>query len=239
MSQVRIDFFNSILPYFDKGGFKFYISKNRFIKKENGFTFIVSFKFDGRGGLNMIDWIEYSIEYDEISKILKSQFGKYFDYTCLRETFDVYKTSKSKGIEFIPVMYSQTALDLANNSNLKALSELSYHEKYPKERIDNCVRWVTNFLNEKIIPYFLKYNTLTKILEVYSVKNPQDSDLNPLEIGRWDSGELHFSRLMFFNLMCAKLNIEKPDIIMNYQKHKFGKDEEVLKRIEVIENYKF
>jgi hypothetical protein len=60
-----------------------------------------------------------------------------------------YKTNIVK----IPVMYSQKTLDLANNMNFKALSQMPQDEKYPPERILNSVNFVEDLIIKRVLPF--------------------------------------------------------------------------------------
>ena len=77
------------------------------------------------------------------------------------------------------------------------------------------------------------------IYQVYANENPAPSELNPLNIGRWASKELHFSNLMFIHLLCAKLNKPKPKTIVDYNQHKQNVGPEMMAMIETIEGYTF
>lgn len=101
-----------------------------------------------------------------------------------------------------------------------------------------CKKVYEMFLST-IVPFFDYFNTINKIYEEYAVENPTNANLNLLEIGKWDSKELHFSNLMFLNLLCAKYNKQKPLILSQYFKHRQGTNVETLKLIDKIENYKF
>lgn len=71
MSQVKEEFFNILNPLLEVQGYKYSKSQNSFTKIVDELSFKVSFKFDGRGGLTMIDWIDYSISIFELEKIFK------------------------------------------------------------------------------------------------------------------------------------------------------------------------
>jgi hypothetical protein len=77
------------------------------------------------------------------------------------------------------------------------------------------------------------------IYKVYANENPTAGELNPLNIGRWASNELHFSNLMFIHLLCDKLDRPKPKFIVDYTQHKHNVGQEMADLIESIENYKF
>jgi hypothetical protein len=240
MSNVKNDFFNLVSPVFFNEGYKFLKSQNAFVKIVDQLAFRVAFKFDGRGGLSEIDWIDYSISVSDIEKILKATF-KFSSSSspCLEEQFNISRTSVKRNIPFIPFMYSQIVLDAANAMDLNKLSQMSYEEKYPPERIQNCANWVVGFFRGTIIPFFEEYNSLEEIYSVYSNESPIEGELNPLQIGRWASKELHFHKLMFVHLLCAKLNQPKPKIILEYTQHKQNTSSEMIALIEGIENYRF
>jgi hypothetical protein len=240
MSEIRHTFFEKMKMVFENDGYSFKKSKNSFEKKENGLLFSISFKFDGRGGLTMIDWIDYSIYHIEINKILKKIFGNQFYFPTLGDKFDISKTSKKRGIEFIPVMYSEKALELANNMNLKGLSALTFEEKYPQEKIQNCIEWIKIFYDTNITKYFSKCGNLKSIYQIYTNESPDDNQENPLEINRWSNGDLHFPRLMFFHLFCNLNGYEKPNFIKNYINHKNKPsiNSDYKEKIELIEKYK-
>lgn len=240
MSNVKNDFFNLVSPVFFNEGYKFLKSQDAFVKIVDQLTFRVVFKFEGSGGLSAIDWIDYSIAVTDIEKILKATFKFSSSFIpCLEEQFNISKTSVKRNIPFIPFMYSQVALDAANAMDLKKLSQLSYEVKYPTEKIQSCSNWVVDFFRGTIVPFFEEYNSLEGIYAVYSNETPIEGELNPLQIGRWASKELHFHKLMFIHLLCAKMNQPKPQIIIEYTQHKQNIDSEMIVLIEGIENYRF
>jgi hypothetical protein len=63
----------------------------------------------------------------------------------------------------IPVMYSYVVINLANNMNFRALAKISFEEKYPIIRIQNCINRVETLLNDNAFPFFKEYNTDLKV----------------------------------------------------------------------------
>ena len=238
MSQIRDEFFSILSPLIEKNGYKYSKSQNSFTRKINDLSFRFSFKFDARGGLTIIDWIDCSISVFELENIYKKTFNNPYHFPCLKKRIHHFNKIN---IHFMPVMYSREALNFANEMNLKKLSLLSFEEKYPKERIENCAKKVYELFLLVIVPFFDNYDSIDKIYEEYIIENPTETNLNPLEIGRWNSKELHFSNLMFLKLLCKRYKKEEPLILSQYSKHKqkYIQNEKVLELIEKIENYTF
>ncbi len=144
MSQVTDDFFTFLIPVLKAEGFTFLKSKKTFVKKQNEFVFQIFFKFDGRGGLVFLNWIDIFI-YDKQKQLIKMD--------TIRNTYFEGDILKIK----ISTLYSQKALDLANNMNLRALGQMDYCEKYPKVRIEKSAMLTIDLLHKEVLPFINKF----------------------------------------------------------------------------------
>ncbi len=150
MSQVTDDFFTFLIPVLEAEGFTLLKSKKTFVKKQNEFVFQIFLKFDGRGGLVFLNWIDIFI-FDKQKQLIKmnSIRSHYFEG-------DIIKLK-------ISTLYSQKALDLANNMNLRALGQMEYYEKYPKDRIEKSAMLTIALLQKEVLPIineFIKMKSL-------------------------------------------------------------------------------
>ena len=119
-------------------GFKFLKSKKIFTKEIAGAEFIIQIKFDGRGGLTVLDWVRLIIKTNK--EIIASKMYK-------------NEITENGRLRF-PTMYSQKALDYANKMNLKKLSEMNFEEKYPASRIISAFENFIHFLENDAIEFF-------------------------------------------------------------------------------------
>ena len=237
MSKIRDELFGILSLYFSEKGFSFVKSKNQYKKVVDGIEYQFDFKIDGRGGLSVIDWINYSVSIVEIKKILKKILKLTYDYPYLQGRIESW-VEKDRPLR-IPTMYSKSALDLANVMNLKELGKMDFYEKYPKERIKNCALRIIKIYKEIIEPYFHNYNTYDDIYKTYMIEDPNNDDENPLEIGKYDTKELNYLNVMYINLLSKRLGKDQPKILSNYDIHKFGKLSNLRLQFEEIENYIF
>lgn len=140
MSRLKDDFFELLTPMFEAKGYKFLKSKNRFTKTKGSYIFSISLKWEGRGGIVMIDWMDYEVSStDKANAFLK--WGNIHH-------------SDGSAIPVIPVMYSRRVLEAANEMNLKKLAAIPYDEKYPPESIRKCVHKIWELYEAVIMPAF-------------------------------------------------------------------------------------
>jgi hypothetical protein len=155
MSEVREKFYELFVPKMEAKGFAFKKSAGKFIKAQGILQYTIHFKWDGRGGVSIIDGIDYFVSEPVIGKSSKRPFDNHdFD----RYPIKTIPLIDENGKLIIPVMYTQTVLDLANNMNFRALAKIPFEEKYPIVRIQNCVNKVETLLNDNAFPFFEKYN---------------------------------------------------------------------------------
>jgi hypothetical protein len=147
MSQVKEDFFALLSPHLEQDGFKYLKAQNAFRKDMDDISYKISFKFDGRGGLVMIDWIDYTISGIKDKKKPNGVNDDLF----LTNQIHCYQGSN---IPFIPVMYSKQALEVANEMNLRKLGAIPYEEKYTRVKIENCVNEVLEMYKTTITDFF-------------------------------------------------------------------------------------
>jgi hypothetical protein len=151
MSEVRDKFYELFVPKMEAKGFAFKKSTSNFIKIEGDLQHTIHFKWDGRGGVSIIDGIDYFVSKPTIGKSSKRPFDNHdFD----RYPIKTIPLIDENGKLIIPVMYTQAVLDLANNMNFRALAKIPFEEKYPIVRIQNCVNRVETLLNDNAFPFF-------------------------------------------------------------------------------------
>jgi hypothetical protein len=246
MSQAKTDLMEILIPIFEKGGFKFTKSKNEFTKIENEIAYQFSLGFDGRGGLTMVNNIDMLIKVVDVEKAIK-KITKYPHFLPAIYGGTIrYWEDMSKPLT-IPTMHSQKALDVANTMNMKALAAIPYEEKYPKIRIENCAKKITELYFERIIPFFDKFENMQQIYDVFLYENPQKSDYNPLNLDSEYPEMYHKFNLLFIKLLSKKMNVEEPKITKRFPNfiqdiiasniHLENINPEVLKN--EIENYQF
>jgi hypothetical protein len=153
MSEVREKFYNLFTPKMEAKGFTFKKSAGKFIKIQGNLLYNIHFKWDGRGGVSIIDGIHYFVTEPIVGKSSKRPFDEHdFD----RYPIKTIPLIDENGKLTIPVMYTQAVLDLANNMNFRALPKIPFEEKYPIVRIQNCANRVETLLNENVFPFFEK-----------------------------------------------------------------------------------
>lgn len=122
----------------------------KFVKIENGITYEINFRWDGRGGVTVLNTIGYNVYSNDINRAFKSIFG--IAINCGISTAYGYHGKLEHHVE-IPVMYSKKALELANNMNFKELAKVPFEEKYPTERIIHSANFVYDLIIEKLFTY--------------------------------------------------------------------------------------
>jgi hypothetical protein len=215
MSEVKNDLMAILVPFFEKEGFKYRKSKNEFIKIENEISHKIAFQFDGRGGLSMVNNIYYSISVPEVQKAFKKITAYPYLIDILGGSINYWHNYPDKKLT-IPVMYSQEALDVANTMNMKALAAIPYEEKYPRARIENCAKKITELYAQIIIPFFEKYTTLEQFYNLFLNENPKKGEPNPLNLDTEYPEEYNKFNMLFIKLLSKKMNLEEPKIIEKF-----------------------
>jgi hypothetical protein len=214
MSQAKTDLIAILIPFFEKEGYKFGKSKNEFTKIENEIAYQFSLSFDGRGGLTMVNNIHFSTKVVDIEKAMKKImnyphpiwfFGKGINYW----------EDMSKPLT-IPTMHSQKALDVANTMNMKALAAIPYEEKYPKARIENCAKKMTELYSERIIPFFDEFKNFQSIYDLFLNENPQKGEYNLLNLDPKYPEMYNKFNLLFIKLLSKKMKVEEPKIVKRF-----------------------
>jgi hypothetical protein len=245
MSEVKTDLMAILVPFFEKEGFKYGKSKNEFTKVENEIAYQFLFRFDGRGGLSMVTAIEMFAKVADIEKAMKKIMNYphpiVIVYDGIRYWEDMDKTP------IIPTMHSQKALDVANTMNMKALAAIPYEEKYPKARIENCAKRITELYADRILPFFQKYTTLEQFYNLFLNENPQKGEPNPLSLDSENSEGYNKFNMLFIKLLSKKMNLKEPKIVKKFPNfiqeliasniHLENRNSEELKN--EIENYQF
>ncbi|MFW2137377.1 hypothetical protein ACK2M7_14075 [Chryseobacterium sp. TY4] len=137
-------FLKKLGVYLSEKGYEFLNSKKMFKKKINDYEYIIKIKFDGRGGLTTIHWVECRILHKAVETNSISYWNEQMENGLLR----------------FPTMYSQQALDYANHMNLKKLSQMNFDDKYPNHRIDNAVENFIIFFEQNVVPFFINNKAL-------------------------------------------------------------------------------
>jgi hypothetical protein len=178
MSEVKDKFYEILVPKIVVHGFEFKKSKTSFVKIENGLEYLINFRWDGRGGVTMLDTVELEINDLEIQKALKKRTKRH----GLPHVFTGFGYRGFHALLVkIPVMYSQKTLDLANNMNFRALSQMPQDEKYPPARILNSANFVENLIVTRVFQFFDLYKDSNAIFNHLSqqVKNSTE-DISPI-----------------------------------------------------------
>ncbi len=172
MSAAKDKFYELLVPKIVILGFQYKSSKSIFVKIENGLEYKISFRWDGRGGVTILDSVEVFISDIEIQKGLKKRTG----YTAAPPIYMGWGHCSNN--VSIPVMYSKKTLDLANNMNFKDLSQLNQEEKYPPERILNSANFVEQLILNNAIPFIEKFKNSSDIYNflVEKIKNITNID---------------------------------------------------------------
>jgi hypothetical protein len=215
MSQTKTDLMAILVPFFEKEGYKFGKSKNEFTKIENEIAYQFSLGFDGRGGLTMVNSIAFSIKVVDVEKAMKKVTKYPHSLPAIYGGTIRYWEDMSKPLT-IPTMYSQKALDVANTMNMKTLSAIPYEEKYPKVRIENCAKKITELYFERIISFFEKFKTLESIYNLFLNENPQKKELNPLNLDLEYPEMYNKFNLLFIKLLSKKMSLEEPKIVKKF-----------------------
>jgi hypothetical protein len=215
MSQARTDLMAILVPFFEKEGYKFAKSKNEFTKIENEIAYQFSLSFDGRGGLTMVNSIEFSIKVVDVEKAIKKITKYPHSLPAIYGGTVRYWEDLSNPLT-IPTMHSQKALDIANTMNMKDLAAIPYEEKYPKIRIENCAKKIIELHAERIIPFFEKFKNLESIYKLFLNENPQNEELNPLNLDAEYPEMYNKFNLLFIKLLSKKMNVEEPKIVKKF-----------------------
>ena len=219
MSPATEKLLTELLPFFAEKGYKFQKSKHSFIKIRDGFAFKVQLKFDGRGGLTMVDWVHATVSNVEFDKICAKTIGLTFAIYLKKINF--YKGDRYNDSLQIPMIYSKKALEIANEMNLRKLGQLTFDEKYPTERILNCARTIEKLLIEfnvfehfdKEYNLFLEYEKYDDFFKNTTLEN--ENGYNLLYLKDDDNYYLNEPHFMYYLLLLHKLEIPLPELAKN------------------------
>lgn len=206
MSEVKDKFYELFTPKMEVKGFTFKKSAGNFIKIQGDLQYTIHFKWDGRGGTSMIDWIDYFVTEPSIEKAYKKLTGT--SGFAWHQHYNIPLMDVNGKLN-IPVMYTQVVLDLANNMNFKALAQIPFEEKYPIARIQNCVNRVETLLNDNAFPFFEKYTTELKVYEVLC------KSLNETENLEDTASNL----ILSIKIYAKKLGLPEPERLKDYEHH--------------------
>jgi hypothetical protein len=159
MSEVKDTYYQLLTPRMEQHGFQFKKSKSCYTKVQNDLEYIIHFKWDGRGGLTLIDHIWLTIDSLPIEKAVK----KTMNWGNLGH-FSSGVIGCTLAPHIIPVMYSRAALDIANEMNLRKLGQLPYDQKYPSDRILNCVNKSEAYILKELMP---SVHAITSEADIY------------------------------------------------------------------------
>lgn len=216
MSPATKAILDQIIPDMESMGYRFYKSSTTFSKRENELDYRVRIRFDGRGGLTMVDCLEFIIESPRYNRYIKKLVGD-TSGSLISSGVSAY----CDGRLIIPVPYSQAALDIANDMNMSKLSKLPLEDKYPENRIAKTAEFTLLRIKENAIPFFEKYATLEALYDLY-LAAPENEE-NPLNISRYRRRlSANMIRVLFCLFMSLDLGKEMPPVLLKY-KH-FYKD---------------
>lgn len=199
-------------------GYRFYKSSTVFSKKVDDLDYRVFLRFDGRGGLTLLDSIELHVESPHYNRLIKKLIG-IKDISLVSSGFNYFIC----GGLMVPVPYSQKALDVANTMNMTELAKIPFEEKYPKERLERTTNETIKLLDEKGLPFFDRFTSLENIYNHY-IDNIGGKG-NPLNVSTYRR-RFYASKVRFLAFLLIAHDIGKPipDILYKY-KH-FYKDME-------------
>jgi hypothetical protein len=198
MSELRDKFFELLVPKMEALNFKYVKSKSSFRKSNQELDYQINLRWDGRGGLVVLENIWVSIKSIALQKAEK-------ELTKINSEAHIYRAySRSYGqVIKVPNMYSQKALDIANTMNFKELAKLTFQEKYPIERIKMGADIVYDTITKIVIPQMEVFKTER---DVYTellgncLKEPEPVFVNCLYI-------------FWLKMLSKKLNMPLPEKI--------------------------
>lgn len=192
-------------------GYRFYKSGTVFSHKEGGLDFRIGLRFDGRGGLTMLDAIELHVEAPHYNRLIKRLVG-IGGVSLVSSRLNYFICNRI----IVPVPYSQKALDVANTMNMSELAKIPFEEKYPTERLHRTTNETIKLLVEKAFPFFERYTTLENIYDHYVTDI--GGELNPLGVytyrRRFYANKI---RLLAFLLIANDLDKPIPDVLYKYK----------------------
>lgn len=258
MSEIKDKFYELLRPSLEAKGFEFKRSKEQFIKIENDVHQRLQFRWDGRGGASHLDEIIaiiYSIPVAKAYSKITGLKGDGHNWHLLNGENSTYFVDNQGDIPTIingqitdwthtkmyyqiPPMLSPVAQQFFGDMNLRGMKTITFEEKYPIEKIKNCVDKVVKLLDKKLLNFFIEYNLEEKIL---------NSLLNSCKATIEDNHEnrFHYSFLakLYAKKLIVKTDVNFPsdkEIDLNY-KNRFSYDKNFNQEsiTSKIENYKF
>lgn len=211
MSPAKKIIIEKIIPVMEEYGYRFYKGSTTFSKKHNNLDYRIRLRFDGRGGLTLLDSIEFAVEIPHYNRIIKQLVG------------DTSSSLISGGLnywtfnrEIVPVPYSRKALTIANDMNMKELAKIPFEEKYPTERLDSSAQATCKLLKEHAFPFFEGYDSYEKIYEKYAFNAEEKS--NPMYFTRYRRRiRANMVRVLYFILIAHDLDKPLPAILYKYK----------------------
>jgi hypothetical protein len=201
MSAVKDDFYTLFVPRMTALGFDYKKSKNAFIKIENGLSYTLNMRWDGRGGLTLIDHITGDINSVVIAQAVKKLVGNWsFPH------FSFGFEGPSIAATHIPVMYSRAALDLANAMNFNALAKIPYDQKYPPNRILNCVNVTEAYVQNTLSPIM---DTIKSEADIYQTLCKRVEEATT-------AAEIWYATAFLTKLYAHKLKLPLPPLLEGY-----------------------
>lgn len=165
MSEAKDKFYEILAPKIVAHGFEYKKSKTAFVKIENGIEYQINFRWDGRGGITMMDSVDVWVNDVAIQQAIKKRTKR----NGLPHIFSGWGYTSTPDAK-IPVMYSRAALDLANNMNFRGLSQMIQDDKYPPERILNSAKFVEDLIVKQVFPFFDKFKNSLDIYDYLGEK---------------------------------------------------------------------
>ena len=258
MSEIKDTFYELLRPSLEAKGFEFKKSKEQFIKIENDVHHRLQFRWDGRGGASHLDEIIaiiYSIPVAKAYSVITGLKGDGHNWHLLNGENSTYYMDNqgdiptlingqitdwthSKMYYQIPPMLSPVAQQFFGDMNLREMKTITFEEKYPIEKIKNCVDKVEKLLEKKLLNFIDENDFETKIFDSLITKFNQNIESN---------ADYCCSLSVLIKLYSKKLNVKTnvkfpsdADIISHY-KNRFGYLENVNfdQIFSKIDNYKF
>jgi hypothetical protein len=199
MSEVRDKFLEILVPKMEDLSFRYKKSKSSFTKIVDNLEYQINLRWDGRGGLVVLENIWVSIKSIPLSiaekELLKINIESHI--------YQAYSRSYGQIIK-IPNIYSQKALDIANTMNFKELSNLNFDEKYPAASIQYTANTIFKTIVEVVIPKMESFKTERDIYDELVSQVEKESD------------SVNCLCIFWIKMLSQKLNLPIPEKLVDY-----------------------
>lgn len=199
MSQAKDIFFELLTPNIEALGYSFKKSKGSFDKLCGELCYSIRFSWDGRGGTVYLNNVSGIVHIPAIAKANRKLIDIRYEAVVWQERNECNRQS------FIPQMYSNQLIELANLMRFKEMAAMPFEEKYPMDKIIKTVEAAKQEIISEIIPFHNTINNEQDILNWYIHKAEEQVKLND-----------YFNICSYafpIKLMCKKLKIDEPQFI--------------------------